>query len=135
METSAVSGFTSFLITCWGHKLYIAMRLDEWCSSNNSFWFHFFLLHYFYYFLQCSDGCDPNDDKFLFKVDKVDRRTQNSKYSTIQSAKTEQFLISDESGNASMKEITDHTDGPTSDRQAWFQFIPDQRRYSLSWQN
>ncbi|CAH3176378.1 unnamed protein product [Porites lobata] len=86
-------------------------------------------------FLMCSDGCDPNDDKFLFKVDKVDRRTQNSKYSTIQSAKTEQFLISDESGNASMKEITDHTDGPTSDRQAWFQFIPDQRRYSLSWQN
>ena len=101
-------------------------------------------MHYFYYFLQCSDGCDPNDDKFLFKVDKVDRRTQSSKYSTIQSAKTGKFLVSDESGDAFMKEIKDQTDGKIYDRQAWFQIIPlddmvteksDQRRYILSWQN
>ena len=86
--------------------------------------FIFFLLHYFYYFLQCSDGCDPNDDKFLFKVDKVDRRTQSSKYSTIQSAKTGKFLVSDESGDAFMKEIKNQTDGKIYDRQAWFQIIP-----------
>ena len=86
--------------------------------------FNFIFFIALFYFLQCSDGCDPNDDKFLFKVDNVNRRTQNSKYSTIQSAKTEKLLVSDESGNASMKEIKDHTDGPTSDRQAWFQFIP-----------
>ena len=84
-------------------------------------------MHYFYYFLQCSDGCDPNDDKFLFKVDNVDnvyRRTQSSKYSTIQSAKTGKFLVSDESGDAFMKEIKDQTDGKIYDRQAWFQIIP-----------
>ena len=107
--------------------------------------FIFFLLHYFYYFLQCSDGCDPNDDKFLFKVDKVDRRTQSSKYSTIQSAKTGKFLVSDESGDAFMKEIKDQTDGKIYDRQAWFQIIPlddmvteksvHPIRYILSWQN
>ena len=84
-------------------------------------------MHYFYYFLQCSDGYDPNDDKFLFKVDNVDnvdRRTQSSKYSTIQSAKTAKFLVSDESGDAFMKEIKDQTDGKIYDRQAWFQIIP-----------
>ena len=81
-------------------------------------------MHYFYYFLQCSDGYDPNDDKFLFKVDNVDRRTQSSKYSTIQSAKTGKFLVSDESGDAFMKEIKDQTDGKIYDRQAWFQIIP-----------
>ena len=79
-------------------------------------------MHYFYYFLQCSDGCDPNDDKFLFKVDNVDRRS--SKYSTIQSAKTGTFLVSDESGDAFMKEIKNQTDGKIYDRQAWFQIIP-----------
>ena len=77
-----------------------------------------------FYFLQCSDGCDRNDDKFLFKVDNVDRRTLSSKYFTIQSAKTEKFLVSDESGDASMKEIKDQTDGKIYDRQAWFHFIP-----------
>ena len=101
-------------------------------------------MHYFYYFLQCSDGYDPNDDKFLFKVDNVDRRTQSSEYSTIQSAKTGKFLVSDESGDAFMKEIKDQTDGKIYDRQAWFQIIPlddmvteksDQRRYILSWKN
>ena len=101
-------------------------------------------MHYFYYFLQCSDGCDPNDDKFWFKVDNVDRRTQSSEYSTIQSAKTGKFLVSDESGDAFMKEIKDQTDGKIYDRQAWFQIIPlddmvteksDQRRYILSWKN
>ena len=77
-----------------------------------------------FYFLQCSDGCDPNDDKFLFKVDNVDTRTLSSKYFTIQSAKTGKFLVSDESGDASMKEIKDQTGGKIYDRQAWFQFIP-----------
>ena len=77
-----------------------------------------------FYFLQCSDGCDPNDDKFLFKVDNVDTRTLSSKYFTIQSAKTGKFLVSDESGDASMKEIKDQTDGKIYNRQAWFQFIP-----------
>ena len=77
-----------------------------------------------FYFLQCSDGCDPNDDKFLFKVDNVDRRMLSSKYFTIQSAKTGKFLVSEESGDASMKEIKDQTDGKIYNRQAWFQFIP-----------
>ena len=106
--------------------------------------FNFIFFIALFYFLQCSDGCDPNDDKFLFKVDNVDRRTQSSEYSTIQSAKTGKFLVSDESGDAFMKEIKDQTDGKIYDRQAWFQIIPlddmvteksDQRRYILSWQN
>ena len=83
----------------------------------------------------------------MFKVDNVDSRKQSSKYFTIQSAKAGKFLVSDESGNASMREIKDQTDGQTSDREAWFQFIPEdvmvteksvhtiRERYNLSWQN
>ncbi|CAH3176377.1 unnamed protein product [Porites lobata] len=90
---------------------YIGDKKYFLCAKNNKV------------FLMCSDGRDPNDVRFLFRVDNVDTRTQSSKYFTIQSAKTGKFLVSDESGNASMKEIKDHTGGPTSDRQAWFQFI------------
>ena len=60
----------------------------------------------------------------MFKVDNVVRRTLSSKYCTTQSAKTGKFLVSDESGDASMKEIKDQKDGKIYDRQAWFQFIP-----------
>ena len=37
--------------------------------------------------------------------------------------KARTFLVSDESGNAYMREIKDQTDGRTYDRQASFQFI------------
>ena len=100
------------------------MRLDEWCRVVATIFNFFFFFIALFYFLQCSDGCDPNDDKFLFKVDNVDRRMLSSKYFTIQSAKTGKFLVSEESGDASMKEIKDQTDGKIYNRQAWFQFIP-----------
>ena len=109
---AALLGLISFLIT-WALNYILRCQLDKVTTI-------FFL---FFYRTQCSDGCDPNDVRFLFKVDNVDRRTQSSKYFTIQSAKTGKFLVSDESGNASMREIKDQTDGQTSDREAWFQFI------------
>lgn len=53
---------------------------------------------------QSSSGSDPAYDvRFLFQVENVDNIKQESKYSTIQSVQTKKFLISDESGKASMK--------------------------------
>ena len=81
-----------------------------------------------FYRKQSSSGSDPaHDVRFLFQVENVDSIKQESKYSTIQSVQTKKFLISDESGKASMKEEEtykkDQPKGTTKDRQAWFRLI------------
>ena len=88
----------------------------------------FIYLFFYFYRKQSSSGSDPaHDVRFLFQVENVDNIKQESKYSTIQSVQTKKFLISDESGKASMKEEEtykkDQPKGTTKDRQAWFRLI------------
>jgi len=70
------------------------------------------------------DACAPHDDKFMFKVSRVNAR---SKYSTIKSLSTGMFLASDKCGNASMREIKPQRRGDQEikDREAWFELIDD----------
>ena len=73
---------------------------------------------------QKMDACAPHDDKFMFKVSRVNAR---SKYSTIKSLSTGMFLASDKCGNASMREIKPQRRGDQEikDREAWFELIDD----------
>ena len=71
---------------------------------------------------QKMDACDPNDDKFMFKVSRVNA---SSRYSTIKSLKTGMFLVNDTHGNASMRKIKPQRlgDQEIKDREAWFELI------------
>ena len=68
------------------------------------------------------DACEPNDDRFMFKVSRVNA---SSRYSTIKSLKTGMFLVSDTHGNASMRKIKPQRlgDQEIKDREAWFELI------------
>ena len=46
-----------------------------------------------------------------------------SRFRTIKSVRSEMFLVSDENGKASMREIRNLKGGQPEDRQAWFDLI------------
>ncbi|CAH3176381.1 unnamed protein product [Porites lobata] len=92
-------GYNTFSFYIEGQQYFL-------CAENNEV------------FLMSSSDSEPTNARFLFHVEKA----SNVFYNIKSAVNPEMFLVSDESGKATMRRKKGRT---AYDRQAWFRFLPD----------